>query len=469
MPLGVSSFVLKRCLAFIVSALFAPLLASAEVHMANGIKIGEVTETSAIVWTRLTQNSERNIEGTPFKDLKPEKQPGYPDLSVMEGSVVGQAGEVQVEYWPAGKSRAQSTAWEKVSSGSDFTHQFSLQGLQPDTEYVVQARGKAGDAHCTVEGKFRTAPTAEEKKEVTFMVTTCGEYPRRDDKMNGHVIYKTMLDFDPDFLVHTGDAEYYDRGGPQAVNEKLVRLKWNRLYAMPFLRTFHNQVSCYFMKDDHDLLSDDCWPGMSFGDLTWEEGVALHKEQTPQGDKPYRTIRWGKDLQIWLVEGREFRSANTMADGPGKTIWGKEQKEWFFKTVTESDATFKILISPTPMVGPDKPRKADNHANPAFAHEGNELRDFIAKQGNLYVVCGDRHWQYASIDPRTGVREFSCGPASDKHADGYKEEIVPEMHKFLKVKGGFLRVMLKENPTRLIFNHHAVDGTVRYEEVFAAK
>ena len=34
----------------------------AGVHMANGIKIGEVTQDSAIVWTRLTRNAERNID-----------------------------------------------------------------------------------------------------------------------------------------------------------------------------------------------------------------------------------------------------------------------------------------------------------------------------------------------------------------------------------------------------------------------
>ena len=44
------------------------------------------------------------------------------------------------------------------------------------------------------------------------------------------------------------------------------------------------------------------------------------------GEQTYRTFRWGKDLQIWLVEGRDFRSPNNMPDGPDKTIWGAEQK-----------------------------------------------------------------------------------------------------------------------------------------------
>jgi len=60
----------------------------------------------------------------------------------------------------------------------------------------------------------------------------------------------------------------------------------------------------------------------------------------------------------------------------------------------------------------------------------------------MYVVCVDRHWQYVSVDPKTGLREFSCGPASDNHADGYSEKKHNDMHRFLRVKGGFLGVQV---------------------------
>ena len=66
-----------------------------------------------------------------------------------------------------------------------------------------------------------------------------------------------------------------------------------------------------------------------------------------------------------------------MPDGSDKTIWGKEQKEWFKKTVKESTATWKILVSPTPLVGPDRVQKDDNHSNIGFKHEGDELRNWF--------------------------------------------------------------------------------------------
>jgi alkaline phosphatase D len=444
----------------------------ADIQMANGIKIGEVDSHSAIIWTRLTAESERNTDGEAFSTelRKAKEQPDYEDLTVMNGSVQGKNGDVKISYWPMGdKTSAQSTSWETVSPQNDYIHQFQLKDLRANTTYVLYVEGKDTDGQCQLDGKFRTAPALNEAKNIRFVVTTCGDYPRRDDPENGHKIYPQMLSLDPDFFVHTGDIEYYDKPAPFAKNLELARFKWNRIYSMPFLRHFHSNVSSYFIKDDHDTLKNDAWPGQNYFDLTWEQGLTTFREQVPMGEKTYRTIRWGKDLQIWLVEGRDFRSANTMQDGPNKTIWGEEQKQWFFDTVEASDATFKVLLSPTPIVGPDRGKKNDNHANKGFTHEGNEIRQFIADQGNMYIVCGDRHWQYASIDPKTGAREFSCGPASDKHASGYSEKSRNDMHRYLKIIGGFLSVDVDSEAQTINFKHYAVSGSMLNQEEFKAK
>lgn len=444
----------------------------ADVHMANGIKIGEVDQTSAIIWTRLTANPDRNTEGTLFPSIKkPTKQLDYPDLSVMQGSVTGANGEIRVTYWPTNEAEAaQSTEWKTVYSKNDYTHQFKLSNLKENTSYELSVEGTDGGEPCKLLGQFHTAPSATTASPIRFVVTTCGDHARRDDLDNGHKIYPQMLSLNPDFFVHTGDIEYYDRPTPFAKNLELARFKWNRIFAMPFIRNFHNNVSSYFIKDDHDTLKDDAWPGQNYFDLTWEQGLATFREQVPMGEKTYRTIRWGKDLQVWLVEGRDFRSPNNMPDGPNKSIWGKEQKQWFFDTVRASDATFKVLISPTPVVGPDRANKNDNHANKGFTHEGNELRQFIAEQGNMTIICGDRHWQYASIDPKTGVREFACGPASDKHAQGYSEKHRNDMHRYLRIIGGFLAVDVQpiEGPPTITFTHYGVDGSIHNQESFEA-
>ena len=471
---------MKTILSTIKHLSLIPLITSqviAGLHMANGIKVGEVNADSAIVWTRLTANPERNTDGAKFeheakgkKKLRAKAQPIYENLSMMQGSVAGTEGEIRVTYWPTSDTAAKrSTEWQSVYPENDYIHQFKLEELKYGTTYSLLVEGKNRNLTSKLEGGFRTAPCAEKNADIRFVVTTCGDYPRRDDDINGHRIYNQMLSLDPDFFVHTGDIEYYDKPFPYAVNLELARFKWNRIYSMPFLRTFHNQVASYFIKDDHDTTKNDAWPGQDYFDLTWEQGLATFREQVPMGEKTYRTIRWGKHLQVWLVEGRDFRSPNTMPDGPEKTIWGAEQKQWFFDTVRASDATFKVLLSPTPVVGPDRLKgKNDNHSNAAFATEGNEIRAFLAAQSNMYVVCGDRHWQYASIDPQTGLREFSCGPASDMHASGYKEDYYGEMHRFLRIKGGFLRVDIDGANDTIHFRHHAVDGSIVNEESFQA-
>ena len=437
--------------------------------MANGIKIGEVTRDSAIVWTRLTRHKERNTAGRAFVGKEDAVPAGF-TLDDMEGSVPGTAGEVRVIYWTQGSAdKRLTTAWQPVNPRAYFTWQFKLLDLTSGTRYQVEVQGRRTGSEgptCTVSGSFKTAPDPAVPARILFTVVTCQDYPRRDDPRNGHKIYSLMRKLDPDFLVNTGDIEYYDKALPFAKSPELARFKWNRIFAMPFQRDFHRHVTSYFMKDDHDTLRNDCWPGQTYGDLTWEQGLAIFREQVPMDKLTYRTFRWGRDLQIWLVEGRDFRSPNNRPDGPGKTIWGRQQKEWFFRTVKESDATFRVLISPTPLVGPDRENKNDSYANKGFTYEGNEIRAFIGDQKNMYVMCGDRHWQYASIDPATGVQEYACGPSSDIHAGGFKESMRTPMHQYLKIQGGFLAVTVErtEGEPTITFQHYGTDGTVYHED-----
>ena len=446
--------------------------AEVPVYMANGIKIGEVTQNSAIIWVRLTKHPERNIGGQPFaKSEKRDVNPPFEKLEEMEGATPGTSGEVRIFYKPKREgSELKSMMWKSVQVEKDFTIQFQLTKLLPGIEYSIIVEGRtvgSNEASCVVEGSFVTAPSEEDPARVSFSVVTGQDYHRRDDHENGHKIYPLMQNLNPSFFIHTGDIEYYDKPLPYALNIELARFKWNRIYSMPFQRNFHNNVTSYFIKDDHETLKNDCWPGQSYGDITWEDGLKIFREQVPMGEKTYRTIRWGKDLQIWLVEGRDYRSNNTMPDGPNKTIWGEEQKKWFFETVEKSDATFRILISPTPIVGPDRAKKNDNHSNIGFKHEGDELRSFIGKQKNMFVICGDRHWQYVSIDEKSGVKEYSCGPTTDAHAGGFNEKLRTKMHKYLKIKGGFLSVSVKRKNGKpeITFRHYGTDGIIYNEDV----
>ena len=455
-----------------------PLLRGAdaiESHQATGTRAGEITDTSAVVWVRLTKNAARNNDGVlyPGKVNRKKEQPVTVPVEQIEGACPGIAGSVRLRYGlKEDLNDATETPWMEVTKATDFIHHFQLSDLKPDSTYhyasETRVAGSTGE-HREFRGRFFTAPSAGTPSHFRFCVMTCQGYPDRDHP-DGHPIYPSMLALEPKFVTMTGDLVYYDSNAPRAVSPALARLHWERMFSLPRLIEMMRNAGSYWLKDDHDTLSDDSWPGMTAGELTFDEGIKIFRQQSPMvGDQDYRTFRWGRDLQIWFTDGRDFRSPNTMPDGPDNTIWGKEQKEWFKRTVKESDATWKILISPTPLVGPDRKNKHDNHSNENFAHEGNEIREWIQSNApdNFFVVCGDRHWQYHSVHPTTGVQEFSVGAASDSHAGGTPGEN-KLYHRFHRVKGGFLCVELKREGKESVisFQLRGVDGAVGYEAKF---
>ena len=469
------------------------------VYMGNGIKIGELTSDSVIVWTRLTSVAAPDPEGILFRNfgekdffvnaniLDEQMGPsgGYAfqlpqgaSLEEAAGAVPGTKGDVRVTFTERGNEDSKRVlGWTPVEDDRDFTRHFKLEGLKSDTEYSLTVEGRksaASPISAVLRSSFETAPPKDRSSRVLFTVVTGTRHSSRDDGDKGHKFFRAMLALRPEFFVHTGDIVYYDLLDPYATHIDLARFRWNRLFGLPNTRDFHNAVPSYFMKDDHDSWHNDCWPTMPprMGLFTYQQGGLVYGEQVPMSERRYRTFRWGKDLQIWLVEVRDFRSPNHDPDGPQKTMWGKEQVAWFKQTVEASDATFRILISPTPMVGPDHLWKADlsdNHADPEWSHEGDMLREFISAQKNMYFITGDRHWQYVSRHHETGMLEYSSGPSTDVHATTMANTDHSQLL-YYRPKGGFLAVEVSrlDGVPTATFRHYGVTGEVFNEDVRAA-
>ena len=465
--------------------------------LGNALRNNWADQNSVVIWTRTTAQPEMLADGKPFVRLSKKKAdalslktdakellgvqlPDGATLDQMLGACPGSPGEVRLTYFPVDKwHQSQSTSWVTTKADSDFTAHWKLENLEPGIAYaaVVEARPIGGDrVTAVIRGRFETAPQASDDRDLKFCVTTCHDFIRTDNGLLGHKIYPTMAKIKPDFIVHEGDIEYYDKQDPWAMTLELMRFKWQRIFALPDNRKFYQQTTSYFLKDDHDTLKDDCWPGTTYGSVSFERGVKLfNEEQFPAAGPRYKTIRWGEDLEIWLLEGRDFRSPNDMPDGPEKTILGAEQKRWLADTLSKSDAKFKLIFCPTPIVGPDRVSKKDNHADDNFTYEGNELRKLLSGIDGVIVLCGDRHWQYASVDTETGLWEFGCGPGSEKHQLGWKQGDERPEHRFLRVAGGFLSGELvhagpDQAPT-LTLRHHKVTGeeVSRFEFPMAEK
>jgi alkaline phosphatase D len=428
----------------------------------NGLKVGAVTADSALLWTRLSKVATGE---------EANRKRWYPSAT----------GTVELLVWPEGGLEEGWRVQQPATDEQDGTVQFRLTDLEPATEYhlLLAGRPAEGDEIAKLIGSFRTAPDATTAEPISFAVVSCqawrfrdaggSGFRTRDADLTGFQTYDTLLDMEPSFFVHTGDMVYYDQGELRGRSVSKARTHWHRTYSLELLREFHSRTPSYFLKDDHDIIDNDSWPGQRYGNLTFEEGVSVFKEQNPTGDRPYRTVRWGEDLQIWLLEMREFRSPNTMPDGPEKTILGEQQLQWFQETIEASDAAFRVVIAPSIFVGPDRGSKSDNYANEGFSAEGEMLREFLAER-NVIVVGGDRHWQYVSVDQETGLWEFGCGALAEGREGGWRTGDIRPEHRFLAVEPGFVwaTVDREEGEPVLTIDHRSRHGERRHREQFTA-
>ncbi|MDG2254292.1 MAG: alkaline phosphatase D family protein [Opitutaceae bacterium] len=395
-----------------------------------GIMTGEVTDRSALVQVRLT------IEDR-----------------LIDNDVHGMPGLVEFTLTTGDGKTKHPPQIVHATAERDFIARASWADLQANTEYRCKTR--TGTSPKTLRegpsGTFKTHPGPTSSDPVEFVVVTGMNYAKfhgdnridgsihllhnatelpkpysGKDKKLGYPALKTLLDLKPDFFVGTGDTIYYDTPKePRAETTTQMRQKWHEQFIQPRFHDLFAEVPTFWEVDDHDYRIDD---GDNSGDYDPSPELArrILMEQLPiapaenQSAKTYRTHRINKDLQIWFMENRIYRSPNAMTDGPEKSIWGTEQKAWLKRTLVSSNATFKIMISPTPMIGPDSLHKTDNHADiGGFQTERDEFFSWLIETGldkkHFYIVCGDRHWQYHSISPE-GIEEFSSGALTDTNS-----------------------------------------------------
>lgn len=428
---------------------------SPEPQQCMGFRMVEVRHDQAIVWARATRWPLPNLGDLPVIRFKKSADTGarnnsgaiLPENGVagLRFAVPGVLADMRLRYRQVGSNPWRESDWVRVDHQTDYSCLLLLKELTPDTEYELRIEARAPQANTvstTQTGQLRTNAAPDQRKPLRLAVGTCQEFNDRDGP-HGFDVYRTMLDRETDAYILAGDVVYYDA---LARSIDLANYHWQRTYSLPTLVNFHKQVPTYFLKDDHDTYVNDSWPGKYFqwtDDFRFEDGQRIFREQTALPEPAYRTVQMGKDLQLWMLEGRDHRSPNPDPDTPAKSVLGAEQKRWLEQSLRSSNAKFRVIVSPTPIVGPDRENKHDNLSNDNFTNEGREIRKLLASIPNTIVVCGDRHWQYHSIDPETKLHEFSVGPVSNRHAGGWKQEDYrSEIHQYLRVAGGYLELNL---------------------------
>ncbi|WP_010133987.1 alkaline phosphatase D family protein [Ochrovirga pacifica] len=492
---------MKNIISCMVCGLLLPLVSLAQqVFLGQGIVAGEVTDSSVILQSRLTASTKK-VNG----DLKGAKGYGKFELAL-----------------DADFEQVIGTRWHSALPENDFIIKAYVGNLIPGEKYYYRLKYGIDKENITVSdiGSFQTLFGAEKEGDISIALTTCinyyfyyyGRYNQKkaykgQDKALGYPALKAIKKLNPTYFIGNGDNVYFDHpndsqyqralkkgeqphpgdfGGKEVKDEAGMRKKYHQQFSLPRFHDLFKNTGTYWTKDDHDYRANDADTIMKFP-ISHALGIKNFREQLPvthpEGNQKetYRTHRMSKDVQVWFLEGRDYRSPNKQKPGLKKTMLGAAQITWLKTTLLQSDATFKLIVSPTPIVGPDDGYKNDNLVNDkGFRYEGEALMQWFKDQGllekNLYWLTGDRHWQYHAQHP-TGLEEFCSGTLDDNNArkgrlagDSKSSDPKGLIKQFYiqadeaSVSGGFLFIHLKRKKKKAValFDFYDEEGTLLY-------
>jgi alkaline phosphatase D len=390
----------------------------------HGVAVGDVRSDRAVIWSRADRESTMHVR------------------------VKARDGETLHER-------------RKVTAAHDYAGTIELERLKPDTayEYAVwfddDERGD-GNRRDTMRGTFRTAPKAQQAMPVEFAWggDVAGQNVCRDAS-EGFPIFTAINRLDLDFFVGLGDMIYADGvcaatglyGNAQVVGpfDRAANLadfwahwKYNR--EDNAYRALLGKVPYYAIWDDHEVVNDfgplhdtRTTPPYTAGAHLLPLGLQAFLDYNPiaqHADTPqrlYRTVRWGKQLELFILDTRQYRDANLGNDDAErpKTMLGREQLHWLKQKLAASDATWKIIVSSVPMsipTGFPPELGRDGWANfdqaTGFEYELLDVLRHMKERGmyNVAFITTDVHFaevfRYTPFaeDASFKVHEFVSGP-----------------------------------------------------------
>jgi alkaline phosphatase D len=389
----------------------------------QGVTIGDVSSQGALLWLRTDGPAVVQVEWAP--------------LSVRE----------QVSTSATGMAPVSRTVPLTTGAETDYTLTIPLDGLTPATRYryhiVVgptesSSRQLPGTPAAT--GEFVTLPDEKTSAPVLFAWSgDLGSGGRCRRGGSGYPIFDVLRQYHPDFFVFLGDTIYGDHVCPSPPNEPgadfiattldAYRLRHRYQRGADALRRFLADTPVYVVWDDHEVRNNFAGPY----DEQMPAGRQALREYwpivSPLGDphRLYRTVRYGADLELFILDVRQYRSRNVDRDSASKTMLGGAQLAWLLNGIQTSTATWKVIVTPVPLSIP----KGGDSAVPGndgwaggpdgtgFERERQVVVDTILTQKikNVVFLSGDVHWVQANAyDPnQDGVMDFHeyiAGPLS---------------------------------------------------------
>ena len=331
----------------------------------HGVASGDPTESSVILWTRVSR--------TNFRDIHDDEQlSGTYDANV--------SWRVATDESFANVVNSGST---KVGSETDFTLKVDAQNLQSNTKYFYQF---TVGPNSSVIGKTKTLPSGT-VDQVKLAVVSCSNYA------SGYFnVYKEIAQMgDLDAVIHLGDYiyEYADSGYGslrklEPTHELINLADYRMRHALhkkdSNSQQMHASLPMIAVWDDHEVANDTWISGAENHDATTEGNFAARKASaikayfewmpirpvTPGVDgRIYRQFKFGDLVNLLMLDTRQagrdqqlsyasFLTTDGSFDAEKfqtelasttRTMLGAEQKTWLKESLSSSIETWQVLGS----------------------------------------------------------------------------------------------------------------------------
>ena len=411
---------------FLASTLAFPLLAQGgRPKIVSGVMAGDTTLGRGVIWSR-TDKPSRMI----------------------------------VTWRTSERGERHRVAGPATTAQSDFTCKVPLSRLPAGQRilYDVQFESSTRELSEPVSGHFMTAPDKPSKIRFAWSGDVAGQGWGINPEWGGMRGFDAVRLREPDFFIHSGDTIYADvpiksevtlpdgtiwknvvTEAKSKVAETLDEFRGNFRYNLmdSNVRGLQSEVAQIWQWDDHEVMNN--WsPGRDLtADNRYREKdilkIAARAKQAfleyspiPTGSTVYRKIAYGPLLDVFMLDMRSYRAANSynlQKDRSGETVYlGDPQIAWLKRELAASKAVWKVIGSDMPL-GLQVPDGKDASGRTIFENSANgdgevsgrefeiaELLRFMKERGirNTVWLTADVHYTAAHFyNPEKAVfRDF---------------------------------------------------------------
>jgi alkaline phosphatase D len=388
---------------------------------------------------------------------------------------------VRLRYAPAHAPNAGTDVTIPVDEARDLTGRAVLENLTPGMRYGYEVT----DGGMEVRGTFVTAPAPDADARVRLLWSGdlgANNYCR--DVEDGYAIFHAMARRQPDLFLFVGDTVYADQAcgtrahlpGADYVATSLEQFHGKHRYnrADPALQAFFRGTSVFAMWDDHEVRNNFAGPVEPLMPLGRRAMLDYWPIPGAPGEptRLYRSVRWGRHVEAFILDTRQYRTPNETPDGPAKTMLGGAQRAWLLRGLAASDATWKLVVTSVPLGMFTGGRHSDSWSGAnvfgfsrtsptGYVHERDLILSSIRDEGlrNVVFVSGDvHHAEMIRHEPTPGfvVYELIAGPLGARQ--GYPRFLDRSLNSRSLAGVGFTRN----------FGELVIDGSALHARVFDA-